>query len=132
MLSVPKDPGAAKEQWSKAMLEKTDRVKDQGLEALRIAQAAGVKIVISTDAHSTRGLDVLRCGILQARRAGLEARIDLREGRAEFLPFTDGEFDALTFTYLLRYVDDPAPEDTVNAHKHRIARLKKRIPNRLE
>lgn len=34
---------------------------------------AGVKIVISTDAHSTRGLDVMRCGVLQARRAGLEA-----------------------------------------------------------
>jgi len=38
------------------------------------AKAAGVKIVISTDAHSTRGFDVLRCGILQARRAGLEAK----------------------------------------------------------
>jgi len=36
------------------------------------AKRAGVKIVISTDAHSTRGLDVMRCGILQARRAGLE------------------------------------------------------------
>ena len=30
------------------------------------------------------------------------------EGRAERLPFDDGSFDALTFTYLLRYVDDPA------------------------
>ena len=38
------------------------------------AKAAGVKIVISTDAHSTRGLDVMRCGILQARRAGLAAK----------------------------------------------------------
>ncbi|MFM8413755.1 MAG: DNA polymerase/3'-5' exonuclease PolX [Planctomycetota bacterium] len=38
------------------------------------AKAAGVKIVISTDAHSTRGLDVMRCGILQARRAGLEVK----------------------------------------------------------
>jgi DNA polymerase (family X) len=37
------------------------------------AKAAGVKLVISTDAHSTRGFDVMRCGILQARRAGLEA-----------------------------------------------------------
>jgi len=36
------------------------------------AKRAGVKIVISTDAHSTRGLDVMRCGVLQARRAGLE------------------------------------------------------------
>ena len=30
------------------------------------------------------------------------------EGRAENLPFADGEFAGLTFTYLLRYVDDPA------------------------
>ena len=37
------------------------------------AKKAGVKIVISTDAHSTRGLDMMRCGVLQARRAGLEA-----------------------------------------------------------
>lgn len=36
------------------------------------AKAAGVKLVISTDAHSTSGLDVMRCGVLQARRAGLE------------------------------------------------------------
>jgi DNA polymerase (family X) len=38
------------------------------------AKAAGVKLVISTDAHSTRGFEVLRCGVLQARRAGLEAK----------------------------------------------------------
>ena len=36
------------------------------------AKKAGVKLVISTDAHSTAGLDVMRCGVLQARRAGLE------------------------------------------------------------
>ena len=38
----------------------------------------------------------------------LARRITLVEGRAERLPFADGEFDHLTFTYLLRYVDDPA------------------------
>jgi DNA polymerase (family 10) len=37
------------------------------------AKRAGVRLVISTDAHSTRGLEVMRCGILQARRAGLTA-----------------------------------------------------------
>ena len=37
------------------------------------ARRAGVKIVISTDAHSTQGLELMRCGIMQARRAGLEA-----------------------------------------------------------
>jgi len=35
------------------------------------ARRHGIPIVISTDAHSTLGLDVLRFGILQARRAGL-------------------------------------------------------------
>jgi demethylmenaquinone methyltransferase/2-methoxy-6-polyprenyl-1,4-benzoquinol methylase len=36
------------------------------------------------------------------------ARVELIEGQAEALPFADASFDALTFTYLLRYVDDPA------------------------
>jgi demethylmenaquinone methyltransferase / 2-methoxy-6-polyprenyl-1,4-benzoquinol methylase len=35
------------------------------------------------------------------------ARVELIEGQAERLPFADAAFDALTFTYLLRYVDDP-------------------------
>lgn len=35
------------------------------------AKRHGVPIVISTDAHHTGGLDVMRYGILQARRAGL-------------------------------------------------------------
>jgi DNA polymerase (family 10) len=37
------------------------------------AQRLGIPIVISSDAHSTAGLDVLRYGILQARRGGLTA-----------------------------------------------------------
>jgi demethylmenaquinone methyltransferase/2-methoxy-6-polyprenyl-1,4-benzoquinol methylase len=38
----------------------------------------------------------------------LAARVTLVEGEAEALPFADAEFDHLSFTYLLRYVDDPA------------------------
>jgi demethylmenaquinone methyltransferase/2-methoxy-6-polyprenyl-1,4-benzoquinol methylase len=37
---------------------------------------------------------------------GTADRIRFVVGRAERLPFADGSFDALTFTYLLRYVDD--------------------------
>ncbi|MFZ4733481.1 MAG: DNA polymerase/3'-5' exonuclease PolX [Pirellulales bacterium] len=37
------------------------------------ARDAGVGLVISTDAHSTAGLDLMRCGVLQARRAGCSA-----------------------------------------------------------
>ncbi len=40
--------------------------------------------------------------------ARVSARVELMEGQAESLPFAEASFDALTFTYLLRYVDDPA------------------------
>jgi demethylmenaquinone methyltransferase/2-methoxy-6-polyprenyl-1,4-benzoquinol methylase len=43
-----------------------------------------------------------------AAEPGLAGRLELVEGEAERLPFADAEFDHLTFTYLLRYVDDPA------------------------
>jgi DNA polymerase (family 10) len=35
------------------------------------AKALGIPVVISTDAHSTDGLDDMRYGVLQARRGGL-------------------------------------------------------------
>ena len=41
--------------------------------AAAAAKRHGIPIVISSDAHSTMGLDVLRYGVLQARRAGLTA-----------------------------------------------------------
>jgi len=46
--------------------------------------------------------------MLAAARARVGPDVELREARAEELPFADGAFDGLTFTYLLRYVDDPA------------------------
>ncbi|MEO8448462.1 MAG: PHP domain-containing protein, partial [Gemmatimonadota bacterium] len=45
---------------------------DLSAENARAAAVAGVKIAVSTDAHSVRELDIVRCGIDQARRAGLE------------------------------------------------------------
>ena len=51
---------------------------------------------------------MLRAGIPADEAAGLADRIHPVPGRAEVLPFADGTFDALTFTYLVRYVDDPA------------------------
>jgi len=41
------------------------------------------------------------------RSPAAHRRVELVEGQAEALPFADESFDALTFTYLLRYVDDP-------------------------
>src|SRR6202049_2368388 len=41
---------------------------------LRMAKDRGVKIVISTDAHSTRGLQAMRFGVQMARRGWLEKK----------------------------------------------------------
>jgi demethylmenaquinone methyltransferase/2-methoxy-6-polyprenyl-1,4-benzoquinol methylase len=51
--------------------------------------------------------EMLRHGQATVAAAGLAGRIALVTGRAEQLPFPDASFDALTFTYLLRYVEDP-------------------------
>jgi demethylmenaquinone methyltransferase / 2-methoxy-6-polyprenyl-1,4-benzoquinol methylase len=73
--------------------------------------AVAREIVRRYGCHVT-GIDQSPDMLSEARRlvdeAGLSRRIDLIEGEAERLPFDDGHFDALTFTYLLRYVDDPA------------------------
>jgi demethylmenaquinone methyltransferase/2-methoxy-6-polyprenyl-1,4-benzoquinol methylase len=58
------------------------------------------------------GLDLtptmLRRGQTRIEQRGATDRISLVVGHAERLPFADATFDALTFTYLLRYVADPA------------------------
>lgn len=51
--------------------------------------------------------DMLRQGQSDIESAGLSDRVSLVVGRGEQLPFADATFDALTFTYLLRYVKDP-------------------------
>jgi demethylmenaquinone methyltransferase / 2-methoxy-6-polyprenyl-1,4-benzoquinol methylase len=70
--------------------------------AMQLQARGGVKVV---------GVDLteemLRQGHRRVGAAGMGQRIGLVAGRAEQLPFPDGHFDALTFTYLLRYVEDP-------------------------
>jgi demethylmenaquinone methyltransferase/2-methoxy-6-polyprenyl-1,4-benzoquinol methylase len=46
--------------------------------------------------------------MLARARERFGGRVELVEGSADELPFPDSSFDHLTFTYLLRYVDDPA------------------------
>jgi demethylmenaquinone methyltransferase / 2-methoxy-6-polyprenyl-1,4-benzoquinol methylase len=72
--------------------------------AIELARAVPTRTIVGVDQSS----EMLAAGRTRVERAGLGDRVALREGRAEALPFADGEFDALTFTYLLRYVDDPA------------------------
>ncbi len=72
--------------------------------SIALARAAPARTIVGID----QSTEMLAAGRARVERAGLASRIELREGRAEALPFADAEFDALTFTYLLRYVDDPA------------------------
>ena len=52
-------------------------------------------------------LEMLRQGQSNLEGSGRNGRIQLVAGRAEQLPFPERSFDALTFTYLLRYVANP-------------------------
>jgi demethylmenaquinone methyltransferase/2-methoxy-6-polyprenyl-1,4-benzoquinol methylase len=70
--------------------------------AIELARAVPVRTVVGVD----QSPEMLAAGRERVARADLRDRIELREARAEALPFADAEFDALTFTYLLRYVDD--------------------------
>ena len=69
-----------------------------GLVAVELAQRYGCRVV---------GLD--RSADMLAEASRRNGQISgLVNARAERLPFADATFDHVTFTYLLRYVDDPA------------------------
>jgi demethylmenaquinone methyltransferase / 2-methoxy-6-polyprenyl-1,4-benzoquinol methylase len=70
--------------------------------AIGLARARSARTVVGID----QSQEMLEAGRGRVAQAGLSERIELAEGRAEAMPFADREFDALTFTYLLRYVDD--------------------------
>jgi demethylmenaquinone methyltransferase/2-methoxy-6-polyprenyl-1,4-benzoquinol methylase len=74
---------------------------------------AGVAIALAaaTEARIT-GVDIsdamLDRGRQRVEAAGLAGRISLQVARAEALQFPRESFDAVSFTYLLRYVAEPA------------------------
>lgn len=71
--------------------------------AIQLARRSPNTMVVATDLT----LAMLRCGQRKVQEAGLSRRIPVGITRGEQLPFPDATFDALTFTYLLRYVADP-------------------------
>jgi len=109
LLSFGQDP-----RWRRFLVS---RVPGDALQVLDVATgtaAVAIELARSVPARHVVGVDqspeMLTTGRDRVARAGLASRIELREGRAEELPFGDASFDALTFTYLLRYVDDPAAQ----------------------
>jgi demethylmenaquinone methyltransferase / 2-methoxy-6-polyprenyl-1,4-benzoquinol methylase len=97
--------------WRRHMVEQVrpipgswalDVASGTGLVARELAARRNVRVAALDPSEA-----MLRSGAAPARAAGLADRIHPVLGRAEELPFPDATFDAVTFTYLLRYVDDP-------------------------
>jgi demethylmenaquinone methyltransferase/2-methoxy-6-polyprenyl-1,4-benzoquinol methylase len=100
-LSFGQDP-----RWRGALVAAIDARPGQRI----LDVATGTGLVASELAE--RGADVVGLDqseeMLAVARERLGDRVTFVRGEAERLPFADAEFDALTFTYLLRYVDDRA------------------------
>jgi demethylmenaquinone methyltransferase/2-methoxy-6-polyprenyl-1,4-benzoquinol methylase len=126
--------------WRRAMVRAVapaagDRVLDvatgTGMVAAELVARGGCSVV-GLD-QSAEMLAAARARL--AARPELAGRVELIEGQAERLPFADGSFDALTFTYLLRYVDDPQATmcelARVVAPGGRVGSLEFGVPSRL-
>jgi demethylmenaquinone methyltransferase/2-methoxy-6-polyprenyl-1,4-benzoquinol methylase len=107
VMSFGQDP-----RWRAAAVAATragreDRVLDvatgTGMVAVALVRAYGCHVTALDQSEQMLGGLCARLGLEPA----LATRIEPLQGEAEALPFEDASFDALTFTYLLRYVDEP-------------------------
>ncbi|HUJ54459.1 MAG TPA: class I SAM-dependent methyltransferase [Gaiellaceae bacterium] len=105
LLSLGQDPRWRRFLVSRVPLE-AGRVLDvatgTAAVALELARAEPSRTVVGID----QSPEMLAAGRERVAAAALAGRVELLEGRAEALPVPDASFDALTFTYLLRYVED--------------------------
>jgi demethylmenaquinone methyltransferase/2-methoxy-6-polyprenyl-1,4-benzoquinol methylase len=107
--------------WRRFLVSRIEAGDDESV--LDVACGTGAVALELVRAHGCRvvGIDqspeMLAAGRKRVDSAGQSDRVELREGRAEELPFPDASFNGLTFTYLLRYVDDPG------ATLHELARV---------
>lgn len=105
LLSFGQDP-----RWRRALVDAID--PHPGQRVLDVATGTGmVAFALARRGVNVVGLDQSEHMLGRARarltaEPALARQVTFVQGEAEHLPFRDGEFDALTFTYLLRYVDD--------------------------
>jgi len=100
LLSFGQDP-----RWRRAMASHIPR---DGGRVLDVATGTGlVAEQLLLQGHPVTGLDQSP-DMLAVARDRFGERVELVEASATAIPFADASFDHLTFTYLLRYVDDPA------------------------
>ncbi|HET6795095.1 MAG TPA: class I SAM-dependent methyltransferase [Acidimicrobiales bacterium] len=100
--------------WRAAAVERVAALTGPGAMVCDVATGtAGVALRLAGDTDArVVGVDLteamLASGRRNVERASAGSRVHLVAARAEQLPFPDGCFDGLLFSYLLRYVDDPA------------------------
>jgi demethylmenaquinone methyltransferase/2-methoxy-6-polyprenyl-1,4-benzoquinol methylase len=98
-LSFGQDP-----RWRRAMVS---HVPNDGSSVLDVATGTGlVAEQLLARGHRVTGLDQSP-DMLAVARQRFGDRVDIVEASATDIPFPNASFDHLTFTYLLRYVDDP-------------------------
>jgi demethylmenaquinone methyltransferase/2-methoxy-6-polyprenyl-1,4-benzoquinol methylase len=106
VLSLGQDP-----RWRRFLVSRVNPIP--GSWVLDVATGTGlVARLLARRNVRVVGVDqseaMLRRGVAAIAGTPLATRIRVVRARAERLPFPDETFDAVTFTYLLRYVDDPA------------------------
>jgi demethylmenaquinone methyltransferase / 2-methoxy-6-polyprenyl-1,4-benzoquinol methylase len=98
--------------WRKTMVDRVVATNPATVLDVATGTAAVALDLAKRTNASIMGVDLTASMLQRAREKvaayGYGERIALLTGRAEELPFSDSAFDALTFTYLLRYVADPA------------------------
>jgi demethylmenaquinone methyltransferase / 2-methoxy-6-polyprenyl-1,4-benzoquinol methylase len=106
LLSLGQDP-----RWRRFLVSRVECGPESSVLDVATGTAAVAIELIRRHGCRVVGLDqspeMLAGAQARVEAAGLSDRITLLQGSAEQLPFPDGAFDALTFTYLIRYVDDP-------------------------
>jgi demethylmenaquinone methyltransferase/2-methoxy-6-polyprenyl-1,4-benzoquinol methylase len=102
LLSFGQDP-----RWRRFLVSRLDVSAQDTVLDVATGTGAVARELLDQKGCAVVGLDQSPEMLAEARRR-LPATVELVEGRAEALPFPDASFDGLTFTYLLRYVEDPA------------------------
>ena len=97
--------------WHRVMIEPLELAAGDVVADVATGTAAVAIDLVRRHGCRVIGIDqspeMLAGGARRVEAAGLGERIELVEGQAERLPLEAGSVDALTHTYLLRYVDDP-------------------------
>jgi demethylmenaquinone methyltransferase / 2-methoxy-6-polyprenyl-1,4-benzoquinol methylase len=92
--------------WRRFLVSRVDVGPRDTVLDVATGTGAVARELLATKGCNVVGLDQSREMLAEARRR-LPASVKLVEADAQELPFPTGAFDALTFTYLLRYVRDP-------------------------